>query len=175
MKKIMMICLCALLVGGLSGCSSNQAPTDDDQLANLGGNVEMDGDVEITNPIKGFETLAEAGAEAGFELVLADEDFKSGYETAITVINQEMIQVKYSSETSNVIIRKGLGNGDISGVFSSFDKEEVVDVEGVAVTFKSNEGKVYVANWQNNDYNYAISVSEGMNQADVEAIIAMID
>ena len=131
-KKWMALVLCAVLALSLVACGTSgnntQNDTTDDTSNDTGSTNSgatdtdtstdtADGSTEIANPFVDCETLEEAGELAGFDISVPDE-IDGGYtQGTIQAVENEMIQVIYTTEAGEEItLRKGTGTEDISGV-----------------------------------------------------------
>ena len=197
-KKWMALVLCAVLSLSLVACGTNgnntQNDTTDDTTnsttddTNSTGSTdsgttdtdtstdsEDDGNVQITSPFVDCETLEEAGELAGFDISVPDE-IDGGYtQGTIQAIENEMIQVIYTTEAGEEItLRKGTGTEDISGDYNEYAEENTLDVDGTSVTARGNDGLVYAATWTDGTYTYAITASAGLESDAVTALVPSI-
>lgn len=198
-KKWMALVLCAVLAlslvaCGTSGNNTQNDTTDDtsnsttDDTTNDTGSTnsgttdtdtstdsEDDGNVQITSPFVDCETLEEAGELAGFDISVPDE-IDGGYtQGTIQAIENEMIQVIYTTEAGEEItLRKGTGTEDISGDYNEYAEENTLDVDGTSVTARGSDGLVYAATWTDGTYTYAITASAGLESDSVSALVPSI-
>lgn len=197
-KKWMALVLCAVLAlslvaCGTSGNNTQNDTTDDttnsttDDTTNDTGSTnsgttdtdtstdsEDDGNVQITSPFVDCETLEEAGELAGFDISVPDE-IDGGYtQGTIQAVENEMIQVIYTTEAGEEItLRKGTGTEDISGDYNEYAEENTLDVDGTSVTARG-DGLVYAAAWTDGTYTYAITASAGLESDSVSALVPSI-
>ena len=198
-KKWMALVLCAVLAlslvaCGTSGNNTQNDTTDDtsnsttDDTTNDTGSTnsgttdtdtstdsEDDGNVQITSPFVDCETLEEAGELAGFDISVPDE-IDGGYtQGTIQAVENEMIQVIYTTEAGEEItLRKGTGTEDISGDYNEYAEENTLDVDGTSVTARGSDGLVYAATWTDGTYTYAITASAGLESDSVSALVPSI-
>ena len=197
-KKWMALVLCAVLSLSLVACGTNgnntQNDTTDDTTnsttddTNSTGSTdsgttdtdtstdsEDDGNVQITSPFVDCETLEEAGELAGFDISVPDE-IDGGYtQGTIQAVENEMIQVIYTTEAGEEItLRKGTGTEDISGDYNEYAEENTLDVDGTSVTARGSDGLVYAATWTDGTYTYAITASAGLESDSVSALVPSI-
>ena len=198
-KKWMALVLCAVLAlslvaCGTSGNNTQNDTTDDtsnsttDDTTNDTGSTnsgttdtdtstdsEDDGNVQITSPFVDCETLEEAGELAGFDISVPDE-IDGGYtQGTIQAVENEMIQVTYTTEAGEEItLRKGTGTEDISGDYNEYAEENTLDVDGTSVTARGSDGLVYAATWTDGTYTYAITASAGLESDSVSALVPSI-
>ena len=197
-KKWMALVLCAVLALSLVACgtsgnntqndttddtsnSTTDDPTNDTGSTNSGA-TDMDtstdtadGSTEIANPYVDCETLEEAGELAGFDISVPDE-IDGGYtQGTIQAVENEMIQVIYTTEAGEEItLRKGTGTEDISGDYNEYAEENTLDVDGTSVTARGSDGLVYAATWTDGTYTYAITASAGLESDSVSALVPSI-
>ena len=197
-KKWMALVLCAVLSLSLVACGTNgnntqNDTTDDtsnsttDDTTNDTGSTNSgatdtdtstdtaDGSTEIANPYVDCETLEEAGELAGFDISVPDE-IDGGYtQGTIQAVENEMIQVIYTTEAGEEItLRKGTGTEDISGDYNEYAEENTLDVDGTSVTARGSDGLVYAATWTDGTYTYAITASAGLESDSVSALVPSI-
>ena len=197
-KKWMALVLCAVLALSLVACgtsgnntqndttddttnsttddtnstdSTNSGTTDTDTSTDS----EDDDNVQITSPFVDCETLEEAGELAGFDISVPDE-IDGGYtQGTIQAVENEMIQVIYTTEAGEEItLRKGTGTEDISGDYNEYAEENTLDVDGTSVTARGSDGLVYAATWTDGTYTYAITASAGLESDSVSALVPSI-
>ena len=150
--------------------STNSGATDTDTSTDTAG-----GSTEIANPYVDCETLEEAGELAGFDISVPDE-IDGGYtQGTIQAVENEMIQVIYTTEAGEEItLRKGTGTEDISGDYNEYAEENTLDVDGTSVTARGSDGLVYAATWTDGTYTYAITASAGLESDSVSALVPSI-
>ena len=150
--------------------STNSGATDTDTSTDT-----ADGSTEIANPYVDCETLEEAGELAWFDISVPDE-IDGGYtQGTIQAVENEMIQVIYTTEAGEEItLRKGTGTEDISGDYNEYAEENTLDVDGTSVTARGSDGLVYAATWTDGTYTYAITASAGLESDSVSALVPSI-
>ena len=81
-----------------------------------------------------------------------------------------MIQVMYfdgdpsAEDSSMVMVRKGTGDEDISGDYNEYPEKETVNIHGVDVQLRGENGLVYSAIWTWNGYSFAINADKGLSR-----------
>lgn len=156
-----------------------------DALIGIKGAVTVDGSVisvntkgstggnnadQIPSPFQDCKTMDEAKALAGFDFQVPESI--DGYsKQTIQAISNEMIQVFYRNDTSDVILRKGTDK-DVSGNYNTYAQITNKDANGVTVTLKGNNGKVFCAIWTDGGYGYAINAEDGLSEAAVLSLAA---
>jgi len=101
---------------------------------------------------------------AGFDLTLPQPADK------LEAIENEMIQAFYGEDGSDMLIRKALGNEDISGDYNEYAQNKTVD--GVAL--KGVDEQFSLALWTDGNYTYSISVGTPLSQADMMALVGSV-
>ena len=174
-KKVTLMILCAATMLSMAACGEKQDQTigvdtagqtvveNDDKIPTDGAAATTTEDTvsgdntQIPNPFTDCDTLADAAALAGFDIIVPDT--VDGYEErAITAIENEMIQVLYIHGDDQVCIRKAPGEEECSGDYNAYSEEKTVTVGDREVTLRGNNGKVMVAVWTEGGYSYSIGV-----------------
>ncbi len=165
--------LCAATMLSMAACGEKQnqtigAETTSQTVAENEDKIPTDGVVateeiligdntQIPNPFVDCDTLTDAAALAGFDIIVPDS--VDGYEErAITAMENDMIQVLYLHGDDQVCIRKAVGEEECSGDYNAYSEEKTVTVGDKEVTMRGNNGKVMVAVWSEGGYSYSIGV-----------------
>ncbi len=161
MKKLIALVLTALMLTSLAACG---------QKTNTSGNTsENMGTVQIANPWVDCATLDEAAKLAGFDIAVPGK-FDGYPNEVIQAIEESMIQVMYfdgdpsAEDSSMVMVRKGTGDEDISGDYNEYPEKEAVNIHGVDVQLRGENGLVYSAIWTWNGYSFAINADKGLSR-----------
>lgn len=104
----------------------------------------------------------------------------SGYKKAvIQAVKEELLQVFYTKGEEEILIRKGSGSDDISGIYEEFDSEGNEDNSGdyneytqtnkiqigsSVINIKGNDGKYDLAIWNDGTYSYSINLSTALDE-----------
>lgn len=174
-KKVTLMTLCAAMMFSMAACGEKQdktigAETAGQTVAKKEEKIPMDGaattttenvvigeNTQIPNPFVDCDTLADAAALVGFDIIVPDS--VEGYEDrAITAIENEMIQVMYLHGEDEICVRKAATEEDCSGDYNEYVEEKTVTVGDREVTLRGNNGKVMVAVWTEGSYSYSIGV-----------------
>lgn len=172
-KKVTLMILCAATMLSMAACGDKEdktigAETTSQTVAENEDKIPTDGTVateeiligdntQIPNPFVDCDTLADAAALAGFDIIVPDS--VDGYEErAITAMENDMIQVLYLHGDDQVCIRKAVGEEECSGDYNVYSEEKTVTVGDKAVTMRGNNGKVMVAVWTEGGYSYSIGI-----------------
>ena len=193
MKKLFIFVLCAAMMVSLAACGSNQSntsnTTDDTQSSDTSddtttndtttddtaGDTQDDG-TEIANPFITCETLEDAAALAGFDMAAPNLSSDTYAQQEISAIEDTMIQISYQDTdgTDAIVIRKGTGSDDISGDYNTYDETGTLDVDGITVTTKGNDGLIYVATWTSGDFTFSITATAGLDSDGVTELVQAV-
>lgn len=175
-KKLSAFILCAALALALAACGSAPADKPDDNVPAEDPSPITNENVQIPNPWRDFDTLADAEAAAGFDVTLpeaadrcADKSFR-----AMTGENAMLEIVCTDAEGGELRIRKAPGAEDASGDYNTYDQVSTVAVDELQVTMKGSGDQVVLAVWVSGDYTYAVSVSTGLSAADMSALVSAV-
>lgn len=147
MKKIIIIILAVLAI--FSGCAAEPAPET----------TEAPGQMQIGNPWKGYDTLADAENACGLVFPIP-AGVPTGYEAeAYRVMNNSLLEVRYRNAESEITVRMQSGNDeDISGIYENFTSEETTDRGGARVTRK-DAADCIVFLISTDGYSYSVYIS----------------
>lgn len=123
-----------------------------------------DNNLQLPSPFQPCDTLDSAEEMAGFDLTLPQPADN------LEAIENEMIQAFYGEDGSDMLIRKALGNEDISGDYNEYAQNKTVD--GVAL--KGVDEQFSLALWTDGNYTYSISVGTPLSQADMMALVGSV-
>ena len=144
-----------------------------------GENKEAAGDesMRLPNPFIEVGSLEEAEELAGFSLKTAEK--VGNYERqSISVMEGEMIQVLYQNDAGEegLRVRKGLGEGDLSGDYNSYKLDEEVEQDGIQIRLRGDGPRIFAASWTKGAYSYAIDLSDAeLDRENVLQLISEID
>ena len=76
-----------------------------------------------------------------------------------------LAEVNYrGSKGEEVSYREGIGSGDISGDYNSYQQTQTIDIQNVEIVLKGEQGIYRLAIWQKDGYAYSLSISEGADE-----------
>ena len=104
------------------------------------------------------ENMDEAAKNASFHMEYPDR--LCGFPVTGFRSNSSMIEVQYGNDG---FIRKTLGVADNSGNKTEYHESTEQSVNGLTVTLKGNDGLVFLAVWNDNNFAYTVSVTSGVN------------
>ena len=136
-----------------------------------------DESMQLPNPFIEVGSLEEAEALAGFSLKTAEKVGNYGRQS-ISVIEGDMIQVIYQNDAGEegLRVRKGLGEGDLSGDYNTYTLDEEVEQDGVKIRLRGDGQRIFAASWTRGGYSYAIDLSDAeMGRENVLQLISEID
>lgn len=137
-------------------------------------NTEAQNDVQIPNPFVDYETLEDAAAAAGFELT-APDTLDSYPQRTVQTMSKEMIQIFYENDEHSVLVRKAAGDSDISGDYNVYSQKGTMDVDGLTVSVRGNDGLIMVAVWSDDGYTYAVDSDAGMSAENMSELIRNVE
>ena len=180
MKKMIALLLAVLLVMSLTACAQTTSgsgnTSQNTEKPESTGNEEFTGNVQIPNPWVDCAALDEAARLAGFDITIPGK-FEGYPNQVIQAMENSMIQVMYfdgdpsAEDSSMVMVRKGTGNEDISGDYNEYSEKETVQMHGVDVQLRGENGLVYSASWTWNGYSFAINADKGLSRDALSAAI----
>ncbi len=76
-----------------------------------------------------------------------------------------LAEVNYrGSKGEEVSYREGIGSGDISGDYNSYQQTQTIDIQNVEIVLKGEQGIYRLAIWQKDGHAYSLSISEGADE-----------
>ena len=179
MKKLLIFTVTAAMLLSLAACAQSAKPAAKPEKPAQTEQAETTDteNVQIPNPWTDYDSKDDAAQAAGFDLTVPDE-ISGCSEKSYRVLSADgdvMFEIIYASggdETAR--IRKVPGADDVSGNYNEYAETETVDVGGVRVTMKGENGLVKLAVWTNGDYSYVLSVESGLSQNDMAALVSNI-
>lgn len=133
----------------------------------------------LANPFVDCATPEEAAALAGFPMAIP-KGLRGYPERSIQAVSGSLIQVFYANgvigedTTDYVLLRKGLGQEDISGIYTVYSVEQTLQAEGAEVLARGEGVLIYVADWQRGDYRYSLFATGGLSAENVIEIAAAV-
>ncbi len=96
--------------------------------------------------------------------------------TAYTAIGDELAQIIYYGDDGNteLILRKSPGTEDNSGDYNSYENETELEVGGITVSLKGNDGLYHLACWHDREYAYSLSHNTGCDVDTMQALAAEV-
>lgn len=179
MKKLLIFTVTAAMLLSLAACAQSAKPAAKPEKPAQTEQAETTDteNVQIPNPWTDYDSKDDAAQAAGFDLAVPDE-ISGCSEKSYHVLSAEgdvMFEIIYASgEDETARIRKAPGANDVSGNYNEYAETETVDVGGVSVTMKGENGLVKLAVWTNGDYSYVLSVESGLSQNDMAALVSNI-
>ncbi len=181
MKKLFSITLCALMAGSLVACSSSSEATSTpaasaeataEVTAEATASAEADQTANMTNPWKTCESLEDTVALAGFDITLPDGDVESTY----SAVEGKIIEVVYDANGDDpLVLRKGLGDEDLSGDYTTYDVTGTLTVGDITVNYKGeSEESIHNATWTLDGYSYSIYSAVGATADAISAFVGLV-
>lgn len=127
----------------------------------------------MANPFVDCETAADAAQLAGFDVTFPES--VPGYSNrAYQAVEGKMVQCIYSEGDARVIIRKGVGDEDISGDYNEYASVETAVVRGIDVVEKGDGQTIHVATWTLDGHTFAILADQGLEASVVEDLVVSL-
>ncbi len=157
MKKLIIILCLVLVCTAAFGCNKK----------------EDAGNVQLGNPWKTYDTLAEAEKAAGFEFGIP-ETFGNYTACVFRVMTNSLIEVTYKCGDLEVTVRKQAGEGqDISGDYTQYTSETVTDLEGGWIKVRT-DGTAVSAIISCGGYSWSVYSAEGISEEVQNSFISAI-
>lgn len=158
MKKFWAV-LCILLISALFfGCGSKEEVSSDNNYMQIG------------NPWKDYESLSQAEDAAGIKLDIP-ETIEGYTATVFRVMNDELLEVRYTDGESEVTVRKQAGEGqDISGDYTTYPGVKGMDLDGGSVKERT-DGTVSSTIISFGGYSWSVYSPAEIAEAYINAII----
>ncbi len=113
----------------------------------------VDDNVQVVNPLVEYDSLLDAEKSVGFKLGIDLSDYDN---LSYVVINNEILEITYSDNDNNLILRKAKGSEDVSGDYNTYDVIDNINVNGVNVSIDQNDDNVLLR-FVYDGYSYSIS------------------
>lgn len=128
---------------------------------------------EIPNPVAECAAMEQAKALTGFDMT-APEAVEGYTERAISVIQDDLVQIRFTDGQRELLLRKCRGSGDCSGDYNTYS--QTISTQAGGVTMKGDDDRVKLAVWTAGEYAYSVGVygGEGMTAEEMTELIAQI-
>lgn len=122
-----------------------------------------------------FTSLSEAIQDVGFDInvpqVIEGYD-KCSYRSDKT---DGMLEVIFENGDEDIRFRKAVGEDDPSGNYNKFAETKTVEVDGVTITMKGDDGKVNVAIWTKDGYAYSVDSTSPIEKVDMIDYVKVVN
>ncbi len=115
------------------------------------------------------DSIEEANERADFDLEYSDR--LSGYPATNFKSNQSTIEVEFGTAG---YLQKSLAKADSSGNINYAEKTEV-EINGMSVSFEGENGAVYIAKWNYNNFGYLISLNPEGSGATSDEMVEYVE
>ena len=166
-KQVLSLAACAavLLVGLKALPRGNE----------LGSTPPAESGVTAGNPIEEYASLEALSAAAGFEVKQPGDLPFEVQETTYSLVFGELAQVEQTGPAGeSVLYRISQEEGDNSGDYNTYSREEQLTFGGVTVTLKGGEDGWHLAIWQADGFSYSLSSSAGLTTEQMQAMIETV-
>jgi len=180
MKKLIIIVLGTILVISLVVVGAIVAvPFATFNVNETNGEQIVEETAQIPNPFIDCATIEEAQKLAGFNMTVPNAMPEGYSRNAIRTVKNEEIEIIYLNGDSEIRIRKAIGSAIgievISGDYTAYKEERKIEIGGVEVTMKGDNGKVNVSTWSEGEYVFSITVNCGKTGLDSSIIGDMVN
>ena len=107
--------------------------------------------------VQTYNSMEDAKKDATFDMEYPDR--LGGIPYTSFKSNSSTVEVHYGNEN---YIRKTLGVKDNSDINKEYKETSSQDINGMTVTFKGNDGLIYIAVWNDNNFGYTVNISSGV-------------
>ena len=148
-----------------AACTAKNAADTDSEY-------EETNSTQLANPFITCDTLEEAEEIAGFTMSVPDSlaDFD---QNMIQAVDKSMIQIFYGNDRQ-ILVRKGTGTDDISGVYTEYSVNKSFDVSGSTVTLKGDGDIINLAVWTRDGYSYSVYAESGLSESEMILIVESV-
>lgn len=178
MKKIILAALLVIAIAALAACGKKE-PEPETVPETITEDTEEEPYMNVPNPWFDCGTLEDAAKLAGFSFVVPDRI--EGYPSIlIKAMKEKMIEVFYydkdfaEDDHKDVLLRKGVGEEDISGDYNNYPEIKTVTMHGVDVTTRGSDGLVSGAIWTQGGYSYSISADDPMTVEQIDNLVEIM-
>lgn len=171
MKRFISYVACGAVVLSLVACEKSPQKIEEENT----NKIRSENSLEIPSPFKECKTLQEAEKLIGFKVTMPTKFPKDYVQDSIYVIDNEFIQVTYLDGESEICFRQAKGNKEISGDYNEYEQVKTINVSGVEITTKGNNGKVNLASWTKDGYAFSIASYHSEQGLENSVIADMID
>ena len=184
MKKMMIaVSTAALLFAGCSKAGSSAAAVSSAQnnpgsAAPVQNNDQQQEVVVHENPWTQAEDVSQAveaaGVEGGFET--PDQTIEGFEEISEVSYLDDVVEVTYQRDDNDLVIRKGNGNDNVSGVYADYSQQKDVIMDNIIVHMSGVNDTIHIATWTDGDSSYSITYAltnpgHGLTEDEVREIV----
>lgn len=166
---------CAIVFGAVYGIHSiyQEKGSRNDEMNPA--DVAEDGQVQIANPMKEYDSAEELSEAVGFTINDISELPFSVEETSYFSYDDTLAEIRYTGFHQEVNFRKSKGEEDNSGVYNTYNQETTVTVGAQKVICKGTDDKYELAIWQTEGYSYSISLQNSISLEQLQSIIENVE
>ena len=114
----------------------------------------------------------ELSKKVGFEVADIASLKEQSLETHYMAFADGMAQIIYTVGEKDIYYRKSSGSEDNSGDYNEYAVVETVDVEGIVVTLKGNDGGYSLALWESDGYSYSLGGLDGVSKEELVELVS---
>ena len=141
----------------------------------LGSASSAESGVTVENPVQEYASLEALSDAAGFTVQQPGNLPFEVQETRYSLISGELAQVEQSGPAGeSVLYRVSQGEGDNSGDYNAYSREEPLTFGSVTVTLKGGEDGWHLAVWQADGFAYSLNSSAGLTTEQMQAVLETV-
>lgn len=90
------------------------------------------------------------------------------------------VQIFYSDkefereDNKSILIRKGRGQGDISGDYQKYSEKDILELDGKKILVNGKNSLIYKAIWREGDFSYSIGVEKGISKEELKRLAKLV-
>lgn len=180
MKKMILMATGFALALVLTSCGAPQSMADrrtDSPAASAaqsGASGADESSMQVRNPFKACESVADAETLAGFTAAVP-EQLPEGYKAAdIRAMEGYMIELICKNGDNELRFRQAKDNKDVSGDYNQYAAADTQTIGEREVTLKSNDGAVGVATWTVDEFAFSLTATPGLTSEAITGVIGSI-
>lgn len=166
-KYLSIILSVILAVLSFTGCKrAGDAETNSEESIRF-SDININENAQILNPWLTADSIEEAVENSGLENfstpAVLDAIFPGEYTGPEISYMKKLVELTFTSGSNTLIVRKSIGDKDISGDYTAYPEVRELDVNGLSVNAKGNDGLINLAFWFDQDFAYSVSYNIGPN------------
>ena len=131
--------------------------------------------VQVTWGAQQFDSIGELADSLSYPL-LVPTSIPEGYQPkAFRCLQGELAEVSWQSEDGTITYRMAPGNEDVSGDFTAYGWEKILNIGAYTVSCKGEDGVVFLAVWSDGTYSFSLHASAGLTPDQVTDVIESLE
>lgn len=141
----------------------------------LGGTPPAESGVTTGNPVQEYASLEALSAAAGFTVQQPGNLPFEVTKTTYSLISGELAQVEQTGPAGeSVLYRVSQEEGDNSGDYNVYSREETRTIDGVSIALKGGEDGWRLAVWQADGFSYSLSSSVDLTEEQMQSMLETV-